>query len=299
MKFYRTAFLKIRLKIGKTNEFDPQPIFIHNLRMSFSINKFRGWATNSASIKVWNLGQDTRNKLKNFGDEVTLFAGYDEPGTNGAPQVVFIGDTTSVSHIFEQPEIVSVFECGDGEKYYNQERVNISFGANISARTVVSEICTQMGMQIGFFAESDDLKYENGFKFNGMGKDVLQNVLAYLGLQGSIQNDTYRIIPLNGSVESNQIPVNQMQGMVGVPQRFTYRRLEQYRSTDAPTTGYRVNVLLNPMIIPGSVINLQSSHVDFSGPYRVEVVKHEGDTYGPSWISNLETTVLPGGNPTV
>lgn len=297
MKFYRTASIRIRLRIGKTNDFEPNPIFINNLRIAFSVNKFRGWAANSASIKVWNLNADKRSKFKNFGDEVTLYAGYQEPGTNGALQVLYVGNTTSVSHIFEQPEIVTSFECASGDKFLNQDRITISFGANVSARTVVSEICRKMDMQVAFFAPSQDLKYENGFKYIGPGKDVLQNVLAYLGLQGSNQDGLYYIIPINGSLGDTQIPVNQMTGMIGVPERFTYRYISQWKAEDAPTTGYKVNVMLNPNIIPGSTINLQSSHIDFKGPYRVNIVRHDGDTFGFPWVSNLETTVLPAGNP--
>ncbi len=132
-----------------------------------------------------------------------------------------------------------------------------------------------------------------------MGKDALQSVATYLGLQCSIQTNLLHIIPLNGKVNSIQIPVNQMTGMIGIPERFTYRRLQQFASSTAPTEGYRVNVLLNPSIIPGNTINLESNHIDFSGPYQVEIVRHSGDTFGYDWISNLETLILPGVNPKI
>lgn len=301
MRFYRRAFLRINLKIGKTETFEPSPILIDGLRISFNITKFKAWSTNSASIKIWNLSAKNRNLLKHYGDEVTLFAGYEQPGSNGAPQVIFSGYSNSVSHSFDQPEIVTTLECAEGELSSNQTsgRINVAYGANIPARTVLTSIAAEMKLPIVEFADSENLVYRNGYRFSGMGKDALDSVSRYLGLQSTNQKNVLHIIPINAKVNSIQIPVNQMTGMIGIPERFTYRRLQQYASSSAPTEGYRVNVLLNPSIIPGNTINLQSSHIDFSGPYSVEIVRHSGDTHGFDWITNLETLVLPGVNPKI
>lgn len=292
MKFYRQATLRIRLRNDDFTGYIGT-VTISGLRVSFSITKSLSWSTNSAVIKIWNLSQTNRNLIKDYGDEVTLYAGYE---LDGGPQVLFIGDTTAVSHIFEQPEIVTVLECGDGEKFINQLRVSLSYAEGTSARTIITEIAAQMGIALIEYAASDDLVYRQGFKFIGMGKDALTIVCDKLGLQWSVQNNGLQVIPLNGTITQQAIQVNQATGMQGIPQRFTYKRLDLYKAVTAPTTGYKVHVALNPLILPGSKIILQSSHLDFKGPYRVENIRHEGDTYGFIWSSNLEVTELTGGN---
>lgn len=143
-----------------------------------------------------------------------------------------------------------------------------------------------------------------------MGKDALTLVCDKLGLQWSVQNNGLQVIPSNGTIQQAAIDVNENTGMQGIPQRFTYRRLDLYRpisvnanqAANAPKippsqpTGYKVSVALNPLVLPGSKILLSSTHLGFKGPYRVDNVRHEGDTFGFVWSSQLEVTELPGEN---
>ncbi len=288
MKFYREATLSIRIRKDDFTGYIAT-ILIKGLRVSFSIIKSLSSTTNSAVIRIWNLSQDNRNLIKDYGDEVTLYAGYRE---DGGPQILFIGDTTTVSHIYDLPEIVTVLECGDGEKYLNQLRVSLSYAANTPARTIIEEIAFQMHYQLVEFAASNNLVYRQGFKFVGMGKDALDLVTNKLDLQWSGQNNQLQVIPVNGTISEPIIQVNQATGMQGIPQRYTYRALDLYRDVNQRNTGYKVNVALNPFIIPGSKIDLASSHLNFRGPYRVETIRHEGDTFGFVWSTSIECTEL-------
>lgn len=288
MKFYREAKIQIRIRNNNFTGYT-DTITLTGLRVSFSIQKSLAWSTNSAVIKIWNLGKNNRNIIKDYGDQVTLYAGYE---LDGGPQLLYFGDTTSVSHIFDQPEIVTVLECGDGEKYLNQIHVTLSFAPNTPAKTILGQIAKQMDITLLPLPDFDNLVYRQGYSFSGMGKDAIQDVCAKLNLQASVQNGDLQIIPLKGTNNQSIIQVNQNSGMQGIPTRFTYKRLFLYKATDAPTTGYKVNVALNPMIIPGSRIDLASTHLNFRGPYRVENVRHEGDTYGFLWQSNLEVTEI-------
>lgn len=302
MRFYREAALKIRLRKEDFSGY-LGTIDISGLRVSFNITKSLAWSTNTANIKIWNLSQTNRNLIKDYGDQITLYANYSD-GSNPslgknpeskAKEVLFIGDTTSVSHFYDQPEIITVLECGDGEKYLNQIHVTISYAEGAQARAVISQIASQMGIEFVEFASSDNLIYRQGYSYAGPAKDALTNVCNKLNLQWSVQNNALQIIPIRGTIQQPSIEVNENTGMQGVPQRFTYRRLEQFKSVDAPTTGYKVRTALNPLILPGSKIVLQSTHLDFKGPYRVESIAHDGDTFGFVWSSNIEVTELLSG----
>lgn len=290
-RFYREARLRIRIR-NKDFTGYIETIEITGLRVSFSIVKSLAWSTNSAVVKIYNLNANHRNLIKDYGDEVTLYAGYQ---LDGGPQVLFVGDTTAVYHVFEFPEIISVLECADGDKFINQLRVAVSFAENTSARDIITAIAIQMGIPYDPLPSTDNLVYRQGFEFVGMGKDALSIVCAKLNLQWSVQNQRLQVIPLNGTIVQQPITVNGHTGMIGIPQRYTYRRIDLYRALDAPLTGYKVNMNLTPRISPGSRIILESQALNnIRGDYRVENVRHDGDTFGFVWITQLETTELVG-----
>jgi hypothetical protein len=233
------------------------------------------------------MSQNLRSLIKDFGDEVTLYAGYER---GSGTQLLFIGETTTVSHSYDQPEIITTLECLDGDKILNNLRVTLSYEGKISARQIVMDIAKQVGLNISIFAPGEDKIYTNGKAINTMAKDALADVCAFLGMQASVQNNFLQIIPLKGSPSPNPIIINENTGMQGIPQWFTYKRLYLYRATDAPTTGYKVNITLNPLILPGQLVQLESNHLQegISGRFRVENIRHEGDTWGQNWFSNLE-----------
>jgi hypothetical protein len=303
-QFLREASLRIRIRNADFTFREP-PIFISGLRVSFSILKSLAWTTNTAIIKIWNLSQNHRNEIINYGDEVTLYAGYQR---GAGKQVLFIGDTTCVQHVYDLPEIVTILECGDGERYINQYRYTRSWAPNTPARVIIEDIAKAMDISIAEYAASPNLVHFNGLECSGMAKDSLTKVCNYLNLQWSIQNNELQVIPNDGTIIQPPFEINASTGMQGIPQRFTYKRVDLWRPTSnqplasplaparAPSqpVGYKVNVALNPLILPGNSVILTSTHLGFKSPMRVENIRHEGDTFGFLWSSSLELTLLPG-----
>lgn len=287
-KFNRVANLDIRLTSGKPNfAFTGESLIVKNLRIIFQITKSLSWSTNQASIQIYNLSFEKRNKLKDYGDELTIFAGYSE---DSGSQLLFIGDTTRVSHLFEQPEIISSIECGDGERIINQIITSVSFGTNVSARTIIETVASNVGLDIGYFAPTDNLVYKNGFQFTGMVKDAIAKVAKYLKLTQSIQNKKLYLVPEEGSTEKPPVTISQNTGMVGVPQRYTYKRLDLW--IGGPRQGYKVKTLLRPDILPGDKVRMISEKINVDELFYVDTVKHSGDTYGQSWYSDWELVAL-------
>lgn len=293
MRFYRYAEALIYLRIPDTVEYQTTPIVIKGLRVSFTITKKLGWGTNPATIKIWNLSADHRNAINNFGDRITIVAGYLEAEENGALQILYTGETIAVSHIFEQPDIVSVFECGDGDRYLNNSRVAVSFSAETPVRTIIQNVANQMGIEFVEFADSVNVAYQQGFSNIGTSKDALANLCTRLNLQFSVQNNQLQIIPIDGTVTRPPVEINQTTGMQGVPQRYTRRLQDTYEAANAPRTGYKVRTMLNPLILPGYPVVLTSSHLGINkANFRVESLTHDGDTFGPIWSTQLDMTEI-------
>ena len=269
---------------------------ISNLRISFSIQKNLAWSTNTAQVRVWNISADKRNILRDYGDQLTLYAGYEE---GGGEQILFIGDTVAVSHIFDLPEIISVFECGDGDKYANQKTVSVSFDKGATARSVIQEIARQMDITLLPLPAGDNLVYQQGFSSADMGKDALAKACKYLSLEASIQNNNLQIIPQGGTIDQPPFIINADTGMIGIPQRYTFKRSDLFRKRADVShtqvgypTGWKVQTTLRPDILPGAKVQIQSTHLDLKGLFRVETIRHEGDTFGPIWRSSLEVTLI-------
>lgn len=286
--FIRTAKVVVRIRRDDFKGYE-KTITLTGLRVSFSIQKNLAVQTNPGVVRIWNLSQDHRNLIKDYGDEVTIYAGYER---GSGEQLLYRGDTTAVSHTFDLPDIVTTLECGDGERYVNQEHFSLSFGAGTKVEDVIRAVAGKMGITIAEFSGAGNLVYELGFSFSGMLKEALNKATAYANLQWSVQNNGLQIIPKTGSIVQPAFKINSETGMVGIPQRFTYKGQDFY--VKGRDVGWKVMTLLNPLIIPGYKVDVASRYLGWQGIYRVETVRHDGDTYGDLWQTNLELTQLPG-----
>lgn len=287
--FLRVAKMRVRV-FDKDYKYVTEEFDIQNLRMAFNITKSSSWAANSGILKVWNLRDQTRNLMKDYRLEVELYAGY-EQGDN--LQLIFAGQSTAVMHHFQQPEIITTIECGDGDRYLNNAFASFSYGPDTPAKDVITSIADFLGLKVAVI-EGADLIYRNGFYQSGMAKEVLDKVTKYLNLQASIQNNLLFVYPITPTAQNLRYQISESTGMISIPERFTYRRYDPQKAIQAPTTGYRVSTILKPLIIPSNTIMLSSSRLNISNQaHRVEVIRHIGDTYGQEWTSNMEVTLIP------
>jgi hypothetical protein len=286
MQFYREASLRIDIRREDLNGFEPNPVYIRDLRISFEVHKLSGWSTNKAIIKVYNLSAEHRNLIKDFGNLVYLYAGYTSEGDS---QLLFKGYSTAIIHSYHQQDIITTIECGDGDRILNDFRISVSFDGEVAIQSVIEQIAFLMEYKIDKFPSVPNLAYQTGFQFCGMAKEGLSKACDALGLNWSVQNDLLQLTPRNGWNGKAVSTISAETGMIGIPERYTYRRLQLY--ADGPKTGWRINSVLRPEIIPESRIKLISKNVDVNGIFVVYMVRHYGDTYGPDWRSNLEVII--------
>src|SRR5271169_1388473 len=194
-QFIRSVTVVISIAKSDFSGYD-EIITIKGLRVSFSVQKNLAWSTNTATVKIWNLSTDHRNAIKDYGDQIKIYAGYERSGNE---ELLFIGDTTAVSHIFDQPDIVTILEVADGDKYFNQKHDSLSFESGVTVNTIIENIALRMGIET-YPIPTNEIVYPLGFSFSGMLKDALVKVCDYANLQSSIQNNTLLIIPKDGSV---------------------------------------------------------------------------------------------------
>ena len=286
-QFDRLINLKILLS-------DPPPALgyrgnldVSNLHMSFSVVKTLGLDANTAQIRVWNLSQSTRKQLENFGDQIRIFAGYRD---GGGAQLLFVGNSTQVSHVWAEPDFVSTFNCGDGERTLNNSNLNVSYAPNTSAETILRDMATRLGMDVAYFAPHASKEYFNGYQYVGNAKKGLDIVSKYINLQVSVQNNNLYFLPINNGIEKPPTDINAQTGMIGIPERYT--DLRGYYIKVGPKTGWKVRTLLNPFIIPGDIVRIKSVQADMNGLFYVEKITHTGDNFGQDFTSLLEVVAV-------
>lgn len=293
MQFDRVINVKILLASPPPSIEYRGDMEVSNLRVAFSVFKSESWSTNTANIRIYNISESKRNLLNSYGDQVTLNAGYRQE--TGA-QVLFRGNTSLVSHIFAEPEIITVLDCGDGEKSLNLILAKASFGENTPVRQVIEYYAGVLGLNIAEFSVTDNLVYALGHQFSGIAKDGLDKACKAIGLVWSVQNNNLVILLQGVGSSKPPVEINPNTGMIGVPQRYTDRRQFLYRALPknggAPKPGWKVRTLLRPDILPGDRIRLRSNRVDIDGIFYVISIRHEGDNFGPQFESLLEVIAV-------
>lgn len=288
MQFDRVINLRIQVANPPPSTTYRGNMEISNLRMAFSVYKSESFSTNTANVRIWNLGADKRNILNNYGNEIKIFGGY---RLETGPELLFIGNSQLTTHIFAEPEIITVFDCGDGEKTLNSIIASASFGANTPVRDVIEYYAGLLTLDIVEMTPTDNLVYALGHKYTGIAKTGLDIACAAIGLKASVQNNNLVILkPGVGSVKPPAL-IDPDSGMIGIPQRFTDRRQYNYRAlppNGAPKPGWKVRCLLRPDVLPGDRVRIRSARADIDGIFYVISIRHEGDTFGPQFESLLE-----------
>lgn len=288
MLYDRRSSLKIRLAAPPPSSELTQNLEINNLRISFSILKSESWSTNNAQIRLWNLSEKNRNLLNQYGDEISLYAGYKFAG---GEQLLFKGYTTQLSHDFQFPEIVSLFECGDGEKQLNNTFISISYAAGTSVKEVIRQVAQKMNLIVAFIGNTPDQKYAHGFYGNDLAKNILDKACLKLNMVFSVQNDELYVVDKNVGLNRPPFIINQNTGMIGVPERFFDKKYYLYRAlppNQMRVNQWRVKTLLRPDILPGDKIQLQSIKANIDSEFYVSSIRHNGDTFEGEFQSILE-----------
>jgi hypothetical protein len=287
MKFIRICRVEILIAKLDGTGFEQIPIVLQDLRISFEIQKKTTITTNQGNIRIWNVSQVNRNRINLYGDQVTVYAGYEG---DESLQLLYRGYTTLTSHSFEFPEIVTTLECADSQRYVTQPTASVSFEAGTPVQTIIRNIINLMGTTISELSVSSDLIYPRTFSGTGLLSQSLLKICSYANLTPTFQNGVFIAVPVGGNITQQPFFVNANTGMIGIPQRFSCIYANFYKK--GPAVGFKVLTFLNPQILAGASINLESRYLNMQGIFLVISVKHSGDTYGEQWVSQMEVTQL-------
>lgn len=265
---------KVRLQAtggGATLHINAGPVRQHELKIAFDVSKSISSQANSATIKIWNLAESSRNAIGKELDNITLEAGYMPPSGGDNVGTIFRGQMRDVEHTREGPDIITTLSCGDGDKAFRRATISKTYPAGTKVEDVVEGIYDELekeGVARGEWRFPDGAPpYRRPYSMCGSCKRELDTIGRGRGFLWSVQNGVMEVIPADGFI-GGLVLITPQTGMMDVP-----------TLTD---NGVKVSCLLNAEIRPGRRVRIESEVLEMNaegGVYRVAEAIYSGGNH--------------------
>ncbi len=257
---------QIRLWIGN----DSESIVIDNLRISFTVEKSLTAEPNAGEINIYNLTRSNQSLLvSKVYNKAILMVGYEEP------RVIYGGDIIKAVVIRDDLDYIVKLDLGDGQNDIVGARVNTTLKAGATDEDIAKEAVKAMkGSEEGVIDVPIKKGLPRGKVLVGNARDVLNKVAKNQKADWSIQDGEVIVLPKDKILSDNEgFVLSQDTGMIGSPKKTA--------------DGLEVDCLINPALVIGALVRIQSIDVSFNGDYKITSLIHEGDNYADEWCSKL------------
>ncbi len=268
--FNRSA--KVQIVIGST-----KIIEIENLRISFKTSNSLSTSGGEGDISIWNVNKTTRGIIAESKQDKTikrinLFAGY---GTNRP--LIYSGNLTDRTFKKEVSDGILQLICKDGQ---NQKglTINKNYGPGTGIRDIVRDLIKTIQdtspepiaiIEENIFKLIPNTKMNKGLNANGRLLQILEDVLADVGVEFSFQDGSIQLMFSNEFLEEIIVNLTTKTGLLGKPEKLEDGRVK-FRSQ------------LAGLLKPGKRVRLESDEIAQS-IFTCETVLHDGDTRGDVW----------------
>lgn len=263
------------------------------LRITFDIDKDTTQQTNKSSIKIYNLTDNTRKKMEVADTVCELQVGYAE---DVGLKRIFLGAVTYATTRREGPDTVTELELSDGQVAIRDTVVSLGYSAGVSGSKILADVVAQMGLSTQIASDVQFVSYPSGFSFVGKGRDCLSKIMDATGADWSIQNGVLQVIMAGGSTNIRALVFSPSSGLIGSPDRIvkgvtrpdeeSKKKRNVKKDEHGKKAGWKIKTLLAPTVNPGDLVRVESSTV--TDWFKVENLKHSGDTYAQEWYSEQE-----------
>lgn len=231
-----------------------------------------------AEIKVYNLNSEHRKQLENSKTvEVELQAGY----VDQALDRLFLGTLRDVFSMHADQDWITTLRTGDGDKA-GEVRINRSYTKGTKYSQLWKDVVQALKEKIkpgnalkafssGEFLEGiDEVLHSEVLQGDAMKE--LRRLATKAGLEFSIQDNEFVVVPIGQPVQASAIVLSPDTGLVGSPKK-------------APKGELKARSLIIPGLRPRRQVEIRSDLV--RGVYVVQKVKYTGDTAGQDWYADL------------
>lgn len=272
------------------------------MRVTFDINKDDSKNPNRSRIRVFNLSNETRERLRKPDVRCIFKAGY---GEEDGPQEVYQGDVTFVFDRKEGPNIITEIQLGEGAKAIRDIMVTLSYEKDVNSKKILQDLASKLKMSLNMPNDVPARNWQNGLAYHGAARVALDKVCAATGLSWSVQRGALQIIRSGGNTNRTVYDIATDSGLVGSPERLRKgsqevitdeddpkkkaekekQRSRQFVTAEQEEDGWRIRSLLLPTLVPGDRVKVSS--ISVNGVFTIREHRLVGDTYGSDWISEL------------
>lgn len=247
-------------------------------RIVFDIFKSIESDKNSCRIDIYNLSDETRNKIANdISSLVRVSAGYMQ---NLGLLQIGQGNISNVLHTIKSPDIITTIYSKDGFYATRRKYVSFSFAEKTRLKSVVDKIATELNLPVSF-SNYTDATVETGYSFVGNVKDALDELALQYNFSWSIQNGELVIIKANTSTNKKVVFLSATTGLIENPQKI----IKTKTLDDIQRDEYKVVSLLQPQLEAGDIVEIDSKII--KGRFTIFEVGHKGDTRGNDWYTTM------------
>jgi len=275
------------------------------LDVMFRIEKSLKDEPNKCELSVWNLNAEHRAAIEEL-NPITTTVGATlkakqkvaarKQATKGIPvkieaglgeeadlSLLWLGDLRTAHSVREGPDWVTKFESGDGEKAYQNARVNVSYGPKTPVATALKAMVRAMGLgegNIDTIVHKLEIAgvgkiFPQGTVISGPAAGHIRDFARSADLEWSIQDGTFQFLERGKALAQEAIKVSAETGML-----------------DSPTVDVdgilTVKMLLVPDIRPGRLLVMDALRI--KGNYRADKVTYVCDSAGDEWGVEIQAS---------
>lgn len=238
------------------------------LRIAFDVTKIAVGAANKGTVTLYNVSQDTRTALVR-GYQVILEAGY-----QGLTERLLAGTVFKATTKREGPDIITTLDVIDGLKSLLYATFDRSYPKGTTLAKILADIAKAMDAQPGTVLGIPAKTFARGYHVHGLCRDALETLLKPYSLEASINNGKLNIIPRRASLGTTAIVLSPQTGLLGIP--------------SVAQTAIEFEALLNPKLVPGQLVRLETANPNTSGFFKIRSCKMHGDTHAANWTVSCQ-----------
>lgn len=267
-------------------------LLIQDLQVTFDISKSTNNKnrTNSATIEVYNLSEESLKVLDTDYPAAVFEAGYLD---TGGPKRLFAGQVTNISTRKSGTDIVTSIAMGSGYTFLNHETLSDVVPPGNNVQDAIEKLRKAIGADRGVY-NGTNLNNEiiYGYPLSGTPKEMLDELAEKYQLDWQL-DDGVLYVHDNDRAATEQFQlayvISPFTGLIERPYRVSGDK-RRSKKDKVKKPGVQLKILLNPEIKAGDIIQIEEGLL--KGWYKVDSIRHTGSWRGDNWMTEIKGSSL-------
>lgn len=265
---------------------------INNLQVTFDISKSSSNKdkTNSASIEIYNLSNDSLKLLDVDYPAAVFSAGYRDIGMKR----LFAGQVTNVTTRKSGTDRITQIQMGAAYTEINHQVLNSLVSPGRTVRDVAEDIRKAIpGVSRGVFNGTNlNNPVIYGYPLQGTPKEMLNELSEKYALDWQIDDDVLYVHDnTRGNSENFEeaYVISRYTGLIENAYR-TSGDLRRSKKDKSKIQSVQWKMLLNPDLIPGDLVKLEDTLI--TGWYKITDMRHYGGWRDSAWYTDIRASAV-------